>query len=772
MSPHRDTYVSTPIAIRLRRRLALGLAVVASAGMMLVGLPATASAAPGDYAKITSGGRCDKMHLKKTFPRTPNNSGAPTGQHHWTRSGPDEEYYYNNDFKGFENVPTPTQADLNAAGSSRADIDKWDAEYARSKDPEDMKRAIYARYHRHKKESASPKPFRSWVPRYLINNQANGAKGGVFERKTVQDFNLVGPDWLCEVTIEIYDKDGNKIASRRYDAYNQRTGDLGEFKSNGKRKIDQFRNDKIILRHKDAKYDFTKSKFTMFTGEKPNGVTSREYAAENKALRAERGTGNNPIRIAERRATGKGLWPQTKYTKSYPVFNPRPNTGTQGPINSLAYQSGKNPAQARQIQAEHNRVDTRSALGRGPGGVDFSTLELQYVGNPVKGKGMDYSMKADFMPDEDTNPGWGGEAKLTLASDAFFTWLALSPDRMWVNLNPDQPDKIMDKAFGETDAGRILLEADMEMKRDWSRALDPKKSPGREFMAAAPKVDGVPCWGPGRNWIVPDRAKVREQDGGIYILDAPLKVNHAPMDFTTPVPGERCDKKLTEAEKEYSVRLMKQWIIPAVQEKVNKDPKYQDLRSVYRSRVAAEWIRQQDAKKPTDFRPVIDSNNLERWRCAARTRTGTSARYGSRCASPSPRASTSTNGPPAAPSTPSPSAEWTSPSPRSGTCPVWSSGPSTVSFRGARRTPSARRPPPATATPPSSAATGRPGPTTAGPTPPPRPRRRTPGSRTPPPPRPARVPRTRRRPSRASRAATPRTLTAASPTPARTPRSG
>lgn len=613
MSPHRDTYVSTPIAIRLRRRLALGLAVVASAGMMLVGLPATASAAPGDYAKITSGGRCDKMHLKKTFPRTPNNSGAPTGQHHWTRSGPDEEYYYNNDFKGFENVPTPTQADLNAAGSSRADIDKWDAEYARSKDPEDMKRAIYARYHRHKKESASPKPFRSWVPRYLINNQANGAKGGVFERKTVQDFNLVGPDWLCEVTIEIYDKDGNKIASRRYDAYNQRTGDLGEFKSNGKRKIDQFRNDKIILRHKDAKYDFTKSKFTMFTGEKPNGVTSREYAAENKALRAERGTGNNPIRIAERRATGKGLWPQTKYTKSYPVFNPRPNTGTQGPINSLAYQSGKNPAQARQIQAEHNRVDTRSALGRGPGGVDFSTLELQYVGNPVKGKGMDYSMKADFMPDEDTNPGWGGEAKLTLASDAFFTWLALSPDRMWVNLNPDQPDKIMDKAFGETDAGRILLEADMEMKRDWSRALDPKKSPGREFMAAAPKVDGVPCWGPGRNWIVPDRAKVREQDGGIYILDAPLKVNHAPMDFTTPVPGERCDKKLTEAEKEYSVRLMKQWIIPAVQEKVNKDPKYQDLRSVYRSRVAAEWIRQQDAKKPTDFRPVIDSNNLERW---------------------------------------------------------------------------------------------------------------------------------------------------------------
>ncbi|MDW6059001.1 hypothetical protein SAZ11_14420 [Streptomyces sp. FXJ1.4098] len=114
----------------------------------------------------------------------------------------------------------------------------------------------------------------------------------------------------------------------------------------------------------------------------------------------------------------------------------------------------------------------------------------------------------------------------------------------------------MDKAFGETDAGRVLLVADMEMKRDFSRAMDPKKSPGKEFMNAAPKVDGVPCWGSGRNWIVPGRAKVREQDGGIYILDAPLKVNHAAMDFDTPVQGEDCSKKLTKAEKERSHRLI------------------------------------------------------------------------------------------------------------------------------------------------------------------------------------------------------------------------
>ncbi|MDW6059003.1 hypothetical protein SAZ11_14430 [Streptomyces sp. FXJ1.4098] len=124
-----------PIRTRLRRRLASCLAVASAAGMMLIGLPATANAAPGDYAKVTSGGRCDKMHLGKTFPRTPNNSGAPTGQHHWTKAGPDEEYYFNLEFKGFENVPAPTAADLDKVGNTDADVKKWDAAYRASKNP-------------------------------------------------------------------------------------------------------------------------------------------------------------------------------------------------------------------------------------------------------------------------------------------------------------------------------------------------------------------------------------------------------------------------------------------------------------------------------------------------------------------------------------------------------------------------------------------------------------------------------------------------------------
>lgn len=53
--------------------------------------------------------------------------------------------------------------------------------------------------------------------------------------------------------------------------------------------------------------------------------------------------------------------------------------------------------------------------------------------------------------------------------------------------------------------------------------------------------------------------------------------------------------------------------MPLVEERVNTDPDYADLRAVYTARVAAEYIRQQDAKKATDFRKIINSDDVAAW---------------------------------------------------------------------------------------------------------------------------------------------------------------
>ncbi|MFF3457019.1 hypothetical protein ACFYXH_22345 [Streptomyces sp. NPDC002730] len=215
----------------------------------------------------------------------------------------------------------------------------------------------------------------------------------------------------------------------------------------------------------------------------------------------------------------------------------RPAT-TGGGANDLIRESRPNPKSMGEFLNRKNADAPNRLSPRGPGGVDFTTLELRYVGKPVKGKGLDYGFSAKEDPEEKS--GWGGKEKAQLISDAFLTWLALTPDKFWVNLNPDEPNRVMDAQFGKTDAGRVLLEADLQMKHDFFKTVDPKTDLGKRFWASLPKVNGRPCFTGIRNWIEPETATVLEQDGGIYILDAPLKLKSTPQDFATD-PGGGAD---------------------------------------------------------------------------------------------------------------------------------------------------------------------------------------------------------------------------------------
>jgi hypothetical protein len=141
--------------------------------------------------------------------------------------------------------------------------------------------------------------------------------------------------------------------------------------------------------------------------------------------------------------------------------------------------------------------------------------------------------------------------------------------------------------------------------------MNPKTDLGRKFWDENQLTGGLPCLHSIRNWIEPEPAQVREQDGGIYILDAPLKVNSVPQEFDFDLPGDPCEP--TKAQIEHNQKVVEKLIVPAVEKKIAEDAAYADLRRVYTSRVAAEWIRLQDAKKATDYQKIINSNDVTKW---------------------------------------------------------------------------------------------------------------------------------------------------------------
>jgi hypothetical protein len=108
----------------------------------------------------------------------------------------------------------------------------------------------------------------------------------------------------------------------------------------------------------------------------------------------------------------------------------------------------------------------RLALPPGLGGIDFGSLELRYVSDQGSGQGVGYAFRGAGAEVSDPAAGVGTARQ---SSDAFFTWLALPPSSHWVNLNPNEPDRIFDAQFGRTDAGKVLLEADLAMKKSIAR---------------------------------------------------------------------------------------------------------------------------------------------------------------------------------------------------------------------------------------------------------------------------------------------------------------
>ncbi|WP_406324773.1 hypothetical protein [Streptomyces niveus] len=605
-------------------------AVGLAAAVTVTGLPAveTAQAAgPPVTAKMKpgSGKRCDTRNGLPAADKTPANSGFPddpAGMIHKDRALP-KNFEFDLPGQAYDGLTTPTAAEKTKAlsqvpGDPTKNVAAWKKIADASGKPADRAMEIYARYFANKENLT----FKHWFDKRYIRNQVNNHKGSGYERQLVRDYKLIGPDWLCEVTVELFDKDGNKVGERRYDAYNKVKKEFNEFKSNSKLTTKQLANDRIVARSMpDNTFRYTGAK--KFTSGQAKHIADLE-----KDVREMRNGKTGQVRGNQRMYNPvPKTTPIRGYSDHQRWFAPACQTGpqqlaagantcgTRGPANERALSSGKSPEEAKRFQRDANRLDTRGTLPRGgPGGVDFTTLELRYVGGLGKGKGMSYSMKADQMPDPDNNPGFGGEVRMQLSSDALFTWLALTPEKFWVNLNPDEPDRVMDAKFGKTDAGRVLLEADLEMKHDFSEAVNPDKHPGaKRYWDTAPRRDGIPCFPGVRMWIEPKPAQVREEDGGIYILDAPLKVSTQWLDVEHTEPGSTECKDLSDAEKKAIEQSIATNVMPVVEERINTDRDYADLRAVYTARVAAEYIRQQDAKTPTDFHKIINSDDATPW---------------------------------------------------------------------------------------------------------------------------------------------------------------
>ncbi len=208
----------------------------------------------------------------------------------------------------------------------------------------------------------------------------------------------------------------------------------------------------------------------------------------------------------------------------------------------------------------------------------------------------------------------------------FLTGIALPNDSFWVNLRPDSPDSIIDPLLAQTGLGKVLLEADLQLKKDTARMTSPETPEGKQYWDSlfrkAQELFGsqqvsVPTLT--RPWIVPDEIVVREDGASAYIYKATMKVMME-QDYIkdTKSPGYQDtrmrqyafgDERMKELNV-YAAKLMRTLILPHLSRQVNTEARYAQLRQVYFSLILAQWYKARQTGGASAFARRIDSRDL------------------------------------------------------------------------------------------------------------------------------------------------------------------
>ena len=278
------------------------------------------------------------------------------------------------------------------------------------------------------------------------------------------------------------------------------------------------------------------------------------------------------------------------------------------------------------------------------GGVNFTSIKLNCISVSTDSSGgVNFDYFFDAQKADGTYAGIDPINSTLIGTTAFMTGLAIPNDKFWVNLAPWEPDRIIDDELKQSDVGRIMLEADLQMKKDFSNYGNPCASQiGKEYwmfldgkrealvqqcMRTFPGEikdgDNVYFGYVTRHWIVPDEVYAYTNGSEIYIINATLTISSEPVTDHASVMvnnqdvgtlSRSCQEELNRSAIEfsqYAKELEDSMILPYVVADVNQAERYGDLRDVYFALALAQWYKSNINPEMDIFREDLSSSDSD-----------------------------------------------------------------------------------------------------------------------------------------------------------------
>lgn len=198
----------------------------------------------------------------------------------------------------------------------------------------------------------------------------------------------------------------------------------------------------------------------------------------------------------------------------------------------------------------------------------------------------------------------------------FLVGVTLPDEMFWVNLRPDSEGQIIDPWLEKTDVGKIMLEADLQLKKDTAAMTSPATPEGKEYWDKLYKkaeefygYDAVTIPTLTRPWLVPGEIIIRESKDSAYVYKATLKVM-LEQDYLKDSSTYNFKDERSKALNEYSSQLIRELIIPKLTKEVNSSKRYAALRQVYYSLILSRWFKLRFTGKTGIYASLINTKNL------------------------------------------------------------------------------------------------------------------------------------------------------------------
>ena len=242
--------------------------------------------------------------------------------------------------------------------------------------------------------------------------------------------------------------------------------------------------------------------------------------------------------------------------------------------------------------------------------------------NPVQIRAISFDPSSEklslFLDSGDTKAELAAKDTATASElyKYFQVGLRLPNNLFWVNLRPDSPQDIIDPYLEQTDIGRILLAADLQLKKDLALFTSPDRPEGKQYWdklyVKAESLFGqtdmeIPTFT--RPWIVPGEIIIRESADGAYIYKAGLQVM-LEQDYLKDSPFFSITDPKQQEMNAYSSELLRAEILPKLTREINSAKRYAALRQVYYSLVLAQWFKQKAKGQANAYAQAIDTKDL------------------------------------------------------------------------------------------------------------------------------------------------------------------